>query len=158
MTILFGYAKSSRDFIFARASQIWAIQSIKHSTFDASLRHSLCTNVELHIKSSVLNWLNGSNLRCSSEDKISWTFCIANQYGHSCLGKPSTRCKMLFFYLCVYIHPSAFHVACLVWLDIDTVYSLVHLGCVLIIMQLPTPSSFHTTSTLCWNLYVSSNV
>ena len=36
MTILFGYPKSSRDFIFARASQIWAIQSIKHSTFDVT--------------------------------------------------------------------------------------------------------------------------
>ena len=60
--------------------------------------------------------------------------------------------KCFFVYSCVYTHPSAFHVACLVWLDIDRVYSLVHLGCVLIIMQLPTPSSFHTTSILCWNL------
>ena len=99
MTILFGYPKTSRDFIFARASQIWAIQSIKHSTFDVkfSAGSAFCgMNAKVDIKSWVLDWLNGSNPRCSSEDEISWTFCRAKQYCHSCLGKPSTRCKMLF--------------------------------------------------------------
>ena len=105
MTILVGYAKSSRDFIFARASQIWAIQSIKHWTLD--VKFNICAEwmPKTGIKSWVLDWLNGSNLRCSSEDEISWTFCIAKQYGHSCLGKPSTRCIMLF---CLFVcpHPS----------------------------------------------------
>ena len=59
--------------------------------------HKRWTSAELDVKSWVLDWLNGSNLKCSSENEIFWTFCRAKQYCHSCLGKPSTRCKMLLF-------------------------------------------------------------
>ena len=66
-------------------------------TSSSALVQRLCrVNAEVDIKSWVLDWLNGSNLRCSSENQISWTFWITKQYYHSCLGRPSTRCKMRF--------------------------------------------------------------
>ena len=68
-----------------------------------------CLDPHLDLFNREPSWWKCSNLRCSTIEQISWTFCTTKQRSHSCSGRPSNtgKVKCLLFMVWVNHYRSA---------------------------------------------------